>query len=338
MLLRATVMRGWGRLVVALAIGTGCSGEDGLGLDEDEVFEEGKDDRLLAEHGVATFDSPETARLGGAAPRHTWTFTLRGDAEIVLATEEPSYRAPPVDTILYLYRFDEGTGRWGRYLARNDDESSRRVLSRIVRDLAPGRYRALVKGKTADTAGEFAFVARCEGGGCPLTHEGVSDCVGQARACAFDGLDGAIDAAEARRRLDACLEELADEDSGEPCRSACESARAEPLCVSTAGRLAFYSGRSASCRQLFSECVDDCKASDADIDIYSQVADTEEARCTETGLSSHCDDYARGHAACGGARAGETEDDCRARCLATDGAWADGEDVDAMCAESCAGG
>ena len=156
-------------LALAGALAAGCAldakGEEEAPFD-DELEEAMKADsfRLPTEHGELTFGVGSQVSFEEGALFHAWTFSLSDDASVALATE---LRTPNLDTVLYLYRRDAGTERWGRYLARNDDANPSTVASRIERELRAGEYRMIVKGFKTTLRGDLAVNGTCDGAGCP---------------------------------------------------------------------------------------------------------------------------------------------------------------------------
>ena len=159
-----------GALLLALT-GFGCAG-DGKG-EEENVFDEyeAKADSFSqpTEHGMLVFGVAQDAELSEDHLYHAWDFTLTDQSTVSIETVLVTAN---LDTVMYLYRFNTETGRWGRYIARNDDADSSTVRSRIARDLEAGQYRVLVKGFKTSLRGQFQIVATCEGAGCA----GSGDC------------------------------------------------------------------------------------------------------------------------------------------------------------------
>ena len=132
---------------------------------EEELPPDGKDDsfRRPTDHGPIDFGVPVTSALTDAEKYHAWVFDLSDTAKVELVTSYAVLGQRRTDTVLYLYR--EGDNGWGPYIARNDDYGST-TYSKLVRELEPGRYRALVKGHLAETRGKFKLTASCTGPGC----------------------------------------------------------------------------------------------------------------------------------------------------------------------------
>lgn len=157
-------------IVIALAaspLAAACLAED-KGEEEalpEALPEDGKDDsfRKPTEKGPLAWGEPGFSELTATERYHAWTFELSGDARVDLTTSYAVRGQRRVDTVLYLYK--EGPTGWGSYSARNDDYGDT-LYSKLVRDLGPGRYRALVKGYAATTMGRFRLTGTCEGAGC----------------------------------------------------------------------------------------------------------------------------------------------------------------------------
>ena len=135
--------------------------EDGVPADLDAL---GKDDSFQrpTEHGELAYDVPGTGELTRAAGYHAWEFSVRlsGTTPVTIEVGPQTGDGPEVDTVLYLYK-QQPSGRWGRYLARNDDHGDS-LWSSIARGLEGGRYRIIVKGYRATTSGAFAVTLGCD--------------------------------------------------------------------------------------------------------------------------------------------------------------------------------
>jgi hypothetical protein len=140
----------------------GCMDDKGA---EEELPPDGKDDsfRKPTDHGLIEFGAPATSALTATERFHAWKFELSDTATVDLTTSYALRGQRRTDTVLYLYRETDGT--WGPYIARNDDYGST-TYSRLVRELPPGRYRAIVKGHLESTVGKFKLSASCTGPGC----------------------------------------------------------------------------------------------------------------------------------------------------------------------------
>lgn len=174
--------------LATLALMTGCSpaeSEDAAtakGQEEEpiEVAADGKADsfRTPTEQGELTFGLEHGASMSDDAIFHAWTFTLTAEATISLRT---GISAQNLDTVMYLYRRDEGTSRWGRYLKKNDDHQEN-IWSQIELEGAEaGEYRVIVKPFKSALRGRFSLEAECKGAGCPAGFEPLM-CQGEERA------------------------------------------------------------------------------------------------------------------------------------------------------------
>jgi hypothetical protein len=135
------------------------------GAEEEELGPEGKSDsfRTPTEQGVLTPGVPSRVRFTEDETFHAWTFTLTGEASISLRTQQ---LADNLDTVMYLYRRDEGATSWGRYVAKNDDHQ-KNLWSQIDEDVTgPGEYRVLVKPFKSAMRGDFTMEMTCQGEGC----------------------------------------------------------------------------------------------------------------------------------------------------------------------------
>jgi hypothetical protein len=141
----------------------GCM--DDKGPEEESPPDGAKDDsfRKPTNHGLIEFGASATSVLTADERFHAWVFELSDSAKVDLTTSYAVLGQRRTDTVLYLYRETDGT--WGPYIARNDDYGST-TYSKLTRELAPGRYRALVKGHLESTVGKFKLTASCDGPGC----------------------------------------------------------------------------------------------------------------------------------------------------------------------------
>ena len=65
--------------------------------------------------------------------------------------------------MIYLYKLDTATGRWGRNIAHAADD--------LEHTVGRGQYRVLVK--SLDAEGKLSLDTSCSGSGCP---EGAATC------------------------------------------------------------------------------------------------------------------------------------------------------------------
>lgn len=165
------------RCVAVLAVLVGCAGEANL---DDHAEEDVLLDAKLDSFGSPThhgerlaFGPTENAELTDDARYHVWSFELSGVADVTAKTSATS-DGGETDTVLYLYKQRED-GTFYRPFARNDDSDG--VSSSLAVTLQRGAYRALVKGKTRQTRGAFAFGLGCSGPGCvPAYPSSGADC------------------------------------------------------------------------------------------------------------------------------------------------------------------
>ncbi len=139
--------------------------EGDKGAEEGELGLEGKSDsfRSPTEHGILTPGVPSTVRVTEDQVFHAWTFSIEGDATISLRTQQ---LADNLDTVMYLYRRDEGETSWGRYIAKNDDRQ-KNLWSQIDEDVTEaGEYRVIVKPFKSAMRGNFTMEFSCDGLGC----------------------------------------------------------------------------------------------------------------------------------------------------------------------------
>lgn len=153
-----------------------CLDEGKADEEETEFLDESKADSQVkpTDHGMILFGTPETAAIEGTTRFHAWTFALSGDAKVDMTTSYAVLGQRRTDTVLYLYK-QKPDGKWGSYIARNDDYGST-TYSQLKRDLGAGTYRVLVKGHLAATTGKFKVTVNCAGAGCAQV-EPPSTCV-----------------------------------------------------------------------------------------------------------------------------------------------------------------
>tara|TARA_R110002073_G_scaffold241497_3_gene403425 strand:+ start:125287 stop:126540 length:1254 start_codon:yes stop_codon:yes gene_type:complete len=153
-------------ILFAASILPSCAADDGKG-DEDNALDiyESKTDsfRNPTEHGDLLFGVPQFASLQEDAGFHAWDFDLTDDAKVNLET---ILKTANLDTVMYLYKFDETRGRYGAYKYKNDDANPETVASALSKNLDAGSYRVLVKGFKSKLRGDFEIAAECDGAGC----------------------------------------------------------------------------------------------------------------------------------------------------------------------------
>lgn len=126
-------------------------------LDKDDSFAK------PTEHGAIAFGARVVESFDAKAQYHAWTFALSGAGSVAMKTAYGGRGTP--DTVVYLYR-RAANGRWGGYLAKNDDASATSTWSSLTRALTAGEYRVIVKGYSAREVGRFALTVDCSGAGC----------------------------------------------------------------------------------------------------------------------------------------------------------------------------
>lgn len=168
------------------------------GEEEDDYtsFEEAADTwSQPTDHGELFFGLAQSGDLTDDTLYHTWNFTLSDQATVTISIAPVT---PNLDTVLYLYRFNDESGLWGRYIAKNDDHDGG-LGSELSRSLEAGVYRILVKGHKRAIRGSFSVNAVCDGAGCeaptgectpdnflPLPHGADISC-GEAMSAAMSG-------------------------------------------------------------------------------------------------------------------------------------------------------
>ncbi len=153
-------------ILFAAAILPSCALEEGKGEEENAIdLYESKDDsfRKPTEHGELLFGVPQTGTLTQDEGFHVWDFELSDDAKVSLET---ILITANLDTVMYLYKFDEARGTYGAYKFKNDDANADTVGSALSTTLRAGSYRVLIKGFKSKLRGSFQIAAGCDGAGC----------------------------------------------------------------------------------------------------------------------------------------------------------------------------
>lgn len=155
-----------------------CLDSDDKGAEDDPFgdLDAAKDDSFQrpTEHGTLTYNVLATSALTRAARFHAWEFDvlLPGQTPTAIALGPDVGGGPTVDTVLYLYK-QQPSGRWGSYIAKNDDANGS-LWSYLSRSLEAGHYRIIVKGYSAATYGNFGVTLTCDRYACS---QPVSTCV-----------------------------------------------------------------------------------------------------------------------------------------------------------------
>lgn len=153
-------------ILFAVSILPSCALDDGKGEEDNalDIYESKTDSfRNPTEHGDLLFGVPQTATLREDSGFHAWDFELTGDAKVNLETILVTAN---LDTVMYLYKFNESKGTYGSYKFKNDDANDDTVGSALSKSLDAGTYRVLVKGFKSKLRGSFKIAADCDGAGC----------------------------------------------------------------------------------------------------------------------------------------------------------------------------
>ncbi len=156
-------------ILFATAILPSCAYDEGKGEEDnalDQYDEKADSFRKPTEHGTLLFGVPQSARITEDAGFHAWDFTLGDDANVSLAT---LLVTDNLDTVMYLYKYDDAAASYGRYLFKNDDADDTTVASALKENLDAGTYRVIVKGFKAQLSGSFQVSANCDGAGCAVS-------------------------------------------------------------------------------------------------------------------------------------------------------------------------
>lgn len=152
-------------LGLALSITSACTGKGPEDQPFDDYEEKSDSFRKPTEHGTLIFGIAQPAELTADEHFHAWDFELGDRADVTLTTELVTAN---LDTVMYLYKLDPATGRFGAFKFKNDDASDDTVASEIAEDLDAGHYRVLVKGFKTALRGTFEIVGACDGPGCEV--------------------------------------------------------------------------------------------------------------------------------------------------------------------------
>jgi hypothetical protein len=175
----------------------------------------------------------------------------------------------------------------------------------------------------------------------PLEAPALNACVRAARECTFGKLEASLDAEAARTLFDSCMSEVVLDDpdyEGVSCSDACTGDGAK-LCDAIVALVPYYAAKPAACNKTLGECVDNCYVEGDNWNdgiAPDEMEQTSEWTCLIHGGISDCDEFARGHATCGGTTKPGTKDECLKLCAATAGAWTDDQaSLDEYCAGQC---
>lgn len=133
---------------------------DSIGSDSDFVRDSWS---KPTDHGVFEFGAQNPGEFTSEKRFHSWTFELTGDADIAVETKLGTQN---LDSVLYLYK-KQSDGRWGSYIAKNDDADDLGLGSRVKKSLGAGEYQIKVKASKSLMTGSFSVGGACSGDGCP---------------------------------------------------------------------------------------------------------------------------------------------------------------------------
>jgi hypothetical protein len=149
-----------------LALAPACLDSDDKGAEDDPFgdLDAAKDDSFQqpTSHGALAYNVMATSQLARTAKFHAWEFDvlLPGQTPTALALGPAVGGGPTVDTVVYLYK-QQANGRWGSYIAKNDDANGS-LWSYLSRSLDAGHYRVIVKGYSSTTYGKFGVTLTCD--------------------------------------------------------------------------------------------------------------------------------------------------------------------------------
>lgn len=310
-----------------------CAATDTIYVDDwgTEAISTGKADGLLDSAPVLAFDQVGTGYVEGDQ-LDVYAIDLRKNSTIAITQTVTDGDLAPHFTLY----------RGGTFHVSST--SFDRTTTAIVKTYAlteSGRHYIGLKPYQGDGAGRYELKITCIVGPCtgiepvepePLEPGEAGNCIQKARRCAFDKLaafNGAVGPARARSIFEGCMADSADE----RCDSVCATFDGgRELCDDIIGSLPFYADQSEQCLDTLESCMVDCYDIGGD-GVPDELAYSSEGVCWQNGFNGTCDGYARGHAACGGEYADDSNEQCHALCQSTTGAWTD--DLDLLCVEAC---
>lgn len=116
---------------------------------------------LILHTGPIQFD-PVSVTIGDKFQAEAFPVVLTSSETVTIRTSKKAQS--DVDTVLYLYK--KGAQGFGRYINKNDDESTESVFSAINVKLDAGEYRVIVKPYDRKVRGEFQLSVTCADGLC----------------------------------------------------------------------------------------------------------------------------------------------------------------------------
>lgn len=327
-------------LVLLVALLAACA-VDTAGPNDDPELIAGKGDVWDLARPL-TLGTPITGHVDTRALELFWLDTDERDVIEIAVTRTSGSFDPR--TALYTgggadLSYDDGS------FSETDDGNKKNLTA------TGGRHYVLVRANYYRGAGEFSLTASCIGGPCAgdfgpaddnLVHAGT--CLERARSCALTrlGSTDVTDVMGAAALFDDCLAEQSVFDYD--CTSACAiDGAANALCTTIVEALPFYASKSAQCRGLANDCLEECNGREEygsylEEDDFEFWMNSEPVCWNDIEYNGTCDEFARKHVSCGGSDHAvadqESFDTCMAWCGAISGAW--GSDIDEMCGPGCA--
>jgi hypothetical protein len=218
-------------------------------------------------------------------------------------------------------------------------------LTKTYKLTASGRFFLGVRAYQGSGEGSYAISIACTAGPCAgdpievplLSPSDADECIGLARACAFEDMQvyaGAVGAVRARTLFTDCLNKTSIHSGSISCAKACEGDSATMVCETNIGVIPFYADQSDKCIGELNRCVGDCKQyADGNYWYDDGVADGPDFICTFESAHGSCDSYAREHAWCGGPNAHESHAQCMGFCFNAWNAFSD--DDYGSCGDEC---
>lgn len=328
-----------GRLMICLALATGCTNAPGdydPSWEADEAFTEGgKADGLLDAAPTIAFGETASGTIDGDN-LDLYRIEL-GRTDVLRVTVDVT--DGDLNPHLGLYR---GTST---YIGSDDWELTGQTLVKTYTAELAGTYFFMVRPYRNQGSGSYEITVECTGGLCagvtppPVEREmtvgDVDSCLDSALRCAFDALpryNGRVGDARAASIFQRCLDTV----EGGECGTSCDFVNpdddwdnARELCDDMVRSLPHYADQTTECHTVVMDCLDDC--ADGNYGDADELAYATMGMCWMNGFNGTCDGYARELDVCGGEVDSNSAAACYEQCESTIGVWYD--DLDGICSD-----
>ena len=324
-------MRQWSRLALVALLGTGLLGASCVGEESEPAT--GEEANLTAKMLVdlapeLAYGSKSSGFVGGGQLDVYGLSVHKGDRFTVVKKVLDGDLDP--DFTLFI----------GTKVSSDSFDAANGALTKTYTAPASGRALLAVYAHNKVSAGGYAIDVTCTGGPCkgeplltPLDSFDADSCIRMGRECAFarmGAFGGLVGPARARSLFQECLEQSTVGPDDASCKTACDGEEATRICDGIIDLVPFYADQNAECMKELGSCFEACSS---EAGFSDALEDMGEAVCLLDGFNGNCDQYARGHEACGGTYADDSQEQCHAFCNATLGAWRD--DLDTLCTDEC---